>query len=216
MPKRIWIVALLFATPVFAKTHKYKVESPCSRVWAATKDVLMHSGKYGVMFMSDKDMDASYNIGGNLGGKRMNSVQLSPRGKNCRISIQTAYSGLIHNDAGAFYKRLKRALDELPQQQAAAPAPAASPNSSGSTAAAPPKPAAAATTMLKIQSDPTGADIRLDGNFVGDTPSSIGVKPGEHVIEVSKTGYQPWERQIKTTRGTVSISADLAAAGNSK
>jgi len=68
-------------------------------------------------------------------------------------------------------------------------------------------------TTLEITSSPPGAEIELDGNFSGDTPSSITVAPGEHTLKVSKAGYKPWERKMKTTSGNVKIVADLEQQG---
>lgn len=65
-------------------------------------------------------------------------------------------------------------------------------------------------TVLKISSIPAGADIGLDGNFVGQTPSSILTLPGDHHIRISKTGYKPWERTIRTSGGDATVIADLA------
>jgi hypothetical protein len=44
---------------------------------------------------------------------------------------------------------------------------------------------------------------------VGNTPSKIGLAAGDHVIDVSKNGFKPWERKIKTTTGQVDLAADL-------
>jgi len=52
-----------------------------------------------------------------------------------------------------------------------------------------------------VASTPSGADIEVDGSFVGSTPSTIGVLGGDHVISVKKNGYKPWERKIKTSTG---------------
>jgi hypothetical protein len=69
--------------------------------------------------------------------------------------------------------------------------------------------AAAGPTELDITSTPDGADILIDGNFVGSTPSSISVPAGEHVVGIRIAGYSPWERTIKTTGGKVKLSAPL-------
>jgi hypothetical protein len=74
---------------------------------------------------------------------------------------------------------------------------------SGSTAAP------TTTTEVSITSNPSGADVTVDGSFVGNTPSRIGLAPGDHVIDVSKKGFKPWERKIKTTTGQVDLTADL-------
>ena len=62
---------------------------------------------------------------------------------------------------------------------------------------------------VAITSTPAGADIELDGAFVGSTPSTITVNPGDHTITVKKPGFAPWERKIKVTGGKVQISAEL-------
>jgi hypothetical protein len=64
---------------------------------------------------------------------------------------------------------------------------------------------------LEISSNPFGADIELDGNFIGNTPSSVGVAPGEHTLRVSKVGYGRWERQLRTSTGSVKVVATLTA-----
>jgi PEGA domain len=205
--RKVLLVALLFAAPnAFAKTHHYQFKSPCSRVWVAVRQVLMTSGKYGILFLNDKDMMASYNIGGFMGGKRTNSAQLVPDGENCRMQVQTAFTGLAHDDAGDFHSRVKKQLAEVP---AVVPSPSEPAEAGGGKASAEAEVQPASEATLVISSAPKGADIDVDGNFVGNTPSSVGVKPGEHTIKLSKHGYVPWERKVKTTTGKVNISAEL-------
>jgi len=64
---------------------------------------------------------------------------------------------------------------------------------------------------IEITSVPTGADVDLDGNFIGNTPSTIGVPPGDHTISVRKKGYKIWERKIKVSSGKVNVFAELEA-----
>jgi len=61
----------------------------------------------------------------------------------------------------------------------------------------------------EISSDPLGADIEIDGNFVGSTPSSVGIVAGEHIVRVSKSGYRRWERTLKSSTGKIKIAARL-------
>jgi len=77
--------------------------------------------------------------------------------------------------------------------------------------AAPQSPRALQSAELTISSNPSGAEIQLDGAFVGNTPSTIGVSPGDHTIDVARGGYQTWERKIKVSSGKIDISADLVA-----
>lgn len=62
---------------------------------------------------------------------------------------------------------------------------------------------------LNIGSNQPGADVDIDGSFVGSTPSTIQLEMGDHEITVHKKGFQDWRRKIKITGGNISISADL-------
>jgi PEGA domain-containing protein len=53
---------------------------------------------------------------------------------------------------------------------------------------------------VKIESDPPGADIYVDGNFVGQTPSSLQLSSGRHHIDVRLPGRQTWERDLEVMR----------------
>jgi hypothetical protein len=68
-------------------------------------------------------------------------------------------------------------------------------------------------TELTFISTPDGADVELDGAFVGSAPSTISVANGDHVIRITKKGYQPYEKTLRTSGGTVSLRADLDLAG---
>jgi hypothetical protein len=123
MFKRILLIALLLliAAPVFAATHRENYNVPCKTLWSAVKDTLKTSGKYGIRSIDNEEMIASYNMGGNLSDKRINSVTLNAKGDNvCELQVQTAYSGLIHNDYGDFKDRVEKSLAKV--QAAAAPA----------------------------------------------------------------------------------------------
>jgi hypothetical protein len=91
---------------------------------------------------------------------------------------------------------------EATQSTAASPAPA-------TPAAAP------LTAKLLIASVPDGADIEIDGNFAGNTPSDLEVPPGEHSIVVKKSGYKNWERKIKVVAGSsIHLNAEIEKSAN--
>jgi hypothetical protein len=71
--------------------------------------------------------------------------------------------------------------------------------------------ATSARTLVLFSSTPPGAEIQMDGSFVGQTPSSIPVSPGEHSIRITKSGYKLWERTVGTVGGDVTITAELEA-----
>ena len=75
--------------------------------------------------------------------------------------------------------------------------------------------ASAKSTAARLQVDsvPPGADIEIDGNFSGNTPSDVQVSEGEHTITVKKAGFKDWERKLKISSGSsVHLSAELEKA----
>ncbi len=70
-----------------------------------------------------------------------------------------------------------------------------------------------AVTVLDISSSPAGAEIEIDGAFVGNTPASIEVSPANHVVTIAKAGFVPWARKLKAMPGHVSVSPDLQPTG---
>ena len=71
---------------------------------------------------------------------------------------------------------------------------------------------APAQASLIVTSTPPGADIDIDGGFVGDTPSTVNVAPGSHEIAVKKAGFTNWTRKLNVTGGSVHLDATLDAA----
>jgi hypothetical protein len=66
---------------------------------------------------------------------------------------------------------------------------------------------------LAVSSLPVGAEIEVDGAFVGSTPSSIPVSVGQHHIVVRKPGFANWDRSIRVNGGTINVVAELSRAG---
>jgi hypothetical protein len=66
-------------------------------------------------------------------------------------------------------------------------------------------------TKISVASAPAGADIEVDGGFVGNTPSTIEVASGEHTVKVTKSGYKDWERKLKAGGGNVNLNVELEA-----
>lgn len=74
-------------------------------------------------------------------------------------------------------------------------------------------PAAPTTGKLSIVSIPDGADIEVDGNFVGNAPSDVQVSDGDHTVTIKKTGFKDWERKMKISAGSsIHLSAELEKA----
>jgi CRISPR/Cas system-associated exonuclease Cas4 (RecB family) len=62
---------------------------------------------------------------------------------------------------------------------------------------------------ISVASTPDGADIEIDGSFVGNTPSVVELAPGDHVVIVTKSGYKSWQRKLKVTGGEIKVTAEL-------
>ena len=78
--------------------------------------------------------------------------------------------------------------------------------------AQPPVPAVppiVAQASVSINSTPLGADIEIDGSFVGNTPSTVAITPGSHQIAVKKKGFTEWSKTLNVTGGTVHLNAEL-------
>lgn len=55
---------------------------------------------------------------------------------------------------------------------------------------------------VEIGSDPPGADIYVDGKFVGETPSTLQLIAGTHHLEVKAAGRKSWERDLEVLKGS--------------
>ena len=198
----ISILLLSVAVPGFSSTHRDGFNVPCNELWRALKDTLRNSGKYGIIAIDNAEMTASYNMGGNLMAKRTNSAVLNNKdnGASCELQVQTAYSGAFNNDAGDLKKRVEESLTKLKGQPLQEPAAASEQSKT---------PAAASQAALAIESNPSGADIEIDGAFVGSTPSTINVAPGSHQIAVKKKGFTDWAKTLAVTGGTIHLNAEL-------
>jgi PEGA domain len=76
------------------------------------------------------------------------------------------------------------------------------------------KPGATAAEVAKgavnVSSNPAGADVSLDGNFIGNSPASLKLAPGKHTITVKMSGWKDWTRDITVQSGSeVQLTATL-------
>ena len=106
---------------------------------------------------------------------------------------------------------------DMAKFQSASPTPAMPPATSGSSTPAsapvsnapPSAPISSDQAHVQVSSTPDGADIEIDGSFVGNTPSTVSVAAGQHKITVKKPGFNSWERSITISGGQVSVNATL-------
>jgi PEGA domain len=62
---------------------------------------------------------------------------------------------------------------------------------------------------LDIWSSPAGADIFLDGGYVGKTPYSLVVPRGEHTVTLRKKDFGTWQRKVLVDAGQRRVGANL-------
>jgi S1-C subfamily serine protease len=63
---------------------------------------------------------------------------------------------------------------------------------------------------VSVTSVPPGAEIYLDGKFVGDTPSVLQVSAGAHKIRIEVAGKKPFERELDVLKDSqITFNATL-------
>ena len=139
------------------------------------------------------------------------------------------------DDNGKVRQQLYTYVTENAKAEAAEPIAAApiavAPTAVAPTAVAAPAPAAApmakqvqvpAVAMVgssqenvkcSFSSTPPGAEITVDGRYVGSTPSTLSLGIGNHVVQVSLGGFAQWKRDLTVSSGSeLSVNAVLDKA----
>lgn len=70
---------------------------------------------------------------------------------------------------------------------------------------------AASLSAVSINSTPTGAEIFVDNEFAGNTPSILNISAGKHVITVKKFGFHQWVRKVNLYGGSITLDAELVS-----
>ncbi len=144
-----------------------------------------------------KDVKGGGHTGGMVGGMVATSIVFFPaapfflfmHGKDISIPKGTEITAYVNGDM-----RL-----DIAKFQSAAPAIAPAQDT---TPASPRGNAGSVSAKLHVESDPPGADIEVDGSFVGNTPSDVEVTEGAHTVTVKKAGFKDWERKLKVSSGS--------------
>ena len=68
-------------------------------------------------------------------------------------------------------------------------------------------------SKVSVRSDPAGAEIFLDGKFVGNTPGNLQIAAGTYNLSLKLQGYEPWQRELSVISGSeTGVQAKLEAA----
>lgn len=152
-----------------------------------------------------KDVKGGGHTGGMVGGMVATSIVFFPaaplfllmHGKDISIPKGTEITAYVNGDMKLDIAKFQPAA---PPDTVAQGASTSGPGGNGSSSSA----------KLQLGSEPTGADIEVDGSFVGNTPSDVQITEGEHMVVVKKAGFKDWERKLKVTAGSsVHLNADL-------
>ena len=117
------------------------------------------------------------------------NVQKKNTGTNASISM-----GAGGRMADKFLQQVEQELARQSQQKAAvkpeAPHVEPPPDARSTTAVND------GSGVVSVSAIPDGADISVDGNFVGSAPATLKLTVGKHVISVSQQGYKAWSREL--------------------
>lgn len=72
------------------------------------------------------------------------------------------------------------------------------------------------TGAVIIDSEPSSAEVWIDGVYIGNTPAKLTLAAGKHSIRVSFEGYESWERELQVlpdSEVTLSVALRKARAG---
>ncbi|HEY2014661.1 MAG TPA: PEGA domain-containing protein [Bryobacteraceae bacterium] len=139
------------------------------------------------------------------------TVLLSPlflimRGKDVSIPKGTAVAAYVDGDRDV----------QVPGLPGAPPAPVSDTRSGplqvalqGDNRGAAGQPAGQSTekatdpSTVVLRSDPDGAEITVDGQFFGNTPSTLQLAAGPHTLSFQKAGFLTWQRDVVVTPGGI-------------
>lgn len=157
-----------------------------------------------------KDVKGGGHVGAMTGAMVATSIVFFPaaplflfiHGKDITIPQGTEMTAFVQGDMRLDMSQFGGAPVGTLQAAAQGTSPASAPGSSPSSCS------------LVIQSTSPGADIEIDGAFVGNTPSTTTLAAGSHQVIVKKGGFADWSRTLNVTGGTINLNAQMDPAGN--
>ena len=129
-------------------------------------------------------------------------------GKDITVPKGSEVTAYVNGDVRLETKNFHTAAEQSVQNPA-------DPQSAGTqsqpvASAAAPSSGAPVTGSIEVHSTPEGAEVYLDGAFVGNAPATLKLAPGQHTIRVTQSGYKDWSREIAVQAGSdAHLSASL-------
>lgn len=217
--KRTAFVSLLLicsAATAFAKPKEKIFHNPAVEVFQAALRTARE--RHVVTFVDEKNMMLTFETGTSLlsyGFICNASVERMPKGwSKLIINVQKKNAGKdVSFSFGAggrmaekFFTQVAEELARESKQKVSkmgvvphvTPPPGAMPTKA---------PSAPATGTVLVSSSPAGADILVDGSFVGNAPATLRLSVGKHSVTLNEKGYQSWNRELTVLAGS-SVSLD--------
>ena len=194
-------LVLLMPTMVAAKPKKKTYGNAPRDVFNAALKTARD--RHVVTFVDQQNLMFTFSTGASAFSAGFISNATVERAKNggsiLTINVQKKDGGGLEFDAGdrmadKFFVQVTQELaGESTQAVAVKPAaaPVAIPDSV--VASAPP---ATEPGTVNVQSTPPGADVAVDGAFVGNAPAALKLPPGKHTVAVTSAGFKAWSRDL--------------------
>jgi hypothetical protein len=132
-------------------------------------------------------------------------------GKDITVPAGAEVTGYVNGDQKLEAVKFAPKTDSAGTVAAAATTPAE--QSATGMAQVPATPSGAVTENMgsvNVQSNPGSAGVYADGTFLGNTPASLKLSPGEHRLRVAMDGYKEWTQTVTVQTGTEGkITANL-------
>jgi len=166
-----------------------------------------------------KDEKGGGHTGAMTGGIVATSIVFFPaapfflfmHGKDVTIPKGTEITVYINGDMAIDPPKFAATTAVAPAPSSPVAPPAGQPPDASAASGAPTPPAPSnQLASVAVASQPDAADITVDGKYVGSTPSTVTLTPGDHTIKIEKSGFKAWERTITVSPGSeVTVSATL-------